>query len=494
MTVHGTRQNLDIESPMSTSASAEAGDTATFKMSRISSGRPVRFGLDGEIDLAIDMFSRKEMQKSKVYWPKAFRQLLVSILKAFLSQSKDLDELSTNAYKVGEDELAKMISELELSTSTYIKVIHRRWCSHVLYYMASYRKKLGIPNRTPRVTVSLDVDWPVDIEDKMDLSSSLVTLSLREDVRCFLWRTLDAIIPKNKFCALKYDATTDASEAKEPIVIEVTDEYLDKVKDFIDSYSEKARRDRRNENYLPADLVKIVGIGDKNAIVVVEEGFQTTGSPWKKGTIGGVMRCGDSLYGIGSGHVHKGRDKKYDDLVDSSSNTIDWIDGDPMVDVSFPKFIDKDPEKHFNLLPLKFVPSLQEAHLSLGEDVYKIGRSTGLTVGTLNSYSIDYRADNASQISVFQGHVKVDWKNDGCRFAFSQDCGSLYCVKRGCFYVPIGIHRISGENSSYGCQFWNAMNCFEVEDDGDLEFVNAPFYLINGDQAYITNAGAAMST
>ena len=105
--------------------------------------------------------------------------------------------------------------------------------------------------------------------------------------------------------------------------------------------------------------------------------------------------------------------------------------------------------------------------------MYKLGRSTGLTVVSLSPIQSSPRIPGGR----YDDHVQVLWNDDGCRFASSMDCGSLYCVKRGPMYVPIAIHRISDTNYSYGCSFWKAMEYFP-EDNDVLEtagFVNAPY-------------------
>ena len=53
-------------------------------------------------------------------------------------------------------------------------------------------------------------------------------------------------------------------------------------------------------------------------------------------------------------------------------------------------------------------------------------------------------------------------------------------MKRDQFFVPIAIHRVSGENLSFGSSFRNAFECFHDKlaqaDDVDVFFCNPPFH------------------
>lgn len=128
-------------------------------------------------------------------------------------------------------------------------------------------------------------------------------------------------------------------------------------------------------------------------------------------------------------------------------------------------------------MPMLYVAAKDTIDLKIGEPVYKIGRSTGLTVGNLGSVESTFRTNDGFR---YDDHVQVIWNRDGCRFAFSMDCGSIYCVKRGAMYVPIGIHRISDNDVSYGCSIWKAMEFFpeDTATEDKLGFVNPPYLAI----------------
>ena len=113
--------------------------------------------------------------------------------------------------------------------------------------------------------------------------------------------------------------------------------------------------------------------------------------------------------------------------------------------MAFFRFLNADRDSVFNLMPLQYIGTKDDVDLQLGEPVYKIGRSIGLTIGKLGSVEYTFRSHGSQRYG---------------RFAFSMDCGSLYCVKRGPMFVPIAIHRISDTNISYGCSIWNPMEFF----------------------------------
>jgi hypothetical protein len=120
------------------------------------------------------------------------------------------------------------------------------------------------------------MDWPSDLEDKDDLSSSMTDMSLRDDGRRFIWKMLDEIIPPERYCNMHYFGAVKSSKKTLPIVIEVTEDYLENVNDRITTVSDHLRASRC-ENLLPVDLVDIIGVSVRDAVVSCEEGFCTLG-------------------------------------------------------------------------------------------------------------------------------------------------------------------------------------------------------------------------
>lgn len=435
----------------------------------------IKFGIDAEIDKALSLYCKNELRLSKVYWPKAFRSLSTYILEFLLKKPDIWSEIRTQSYDFDGKQLQRLIDELKFPTSPYITVLQRRLIYHVLMEVSLYRRKFGLSVRLPKFC-SESMDWPCDLEDKDDLSSSMTHMSLRDDVRKFIWKILDEVIPAERYCNMHYFGAVKWSGKSLPIVIEVTVDYLEKVSDRITTVSDHLRS-LKYENLLPVDLVEVRGVPVRNAVVSNEEGFYTPGSPWKYRTVGGILKYGRKIMGITSGHVHHERIEDFDSLCNDPAECSSNRFIDSTVDVAFFTFAnEQSDDRLFNLLPMKYIGAMSDVNLQIGENVYKIGRSTGLTVGKLGSIESTFRSGGFR----YEDHVQVLWNDDSCRFAFSMDCGSIYCVKRGPMYVPIGIHRISDTLVSYGCSIWKAMECFPEEDgENDLNFVNHPFLIVD---------------
>lgn len=122
--------------------------------------------------------------------------------------------------------------------------------------------------------------------------------------------------------------------------------------------------------------------------------------------------------------------------------------------MAFFKFQDIDDNQNnlFNLLPMQYINDPDQINIRIGEDVYIIGRSTGFTVGRLGSLQSTFRSNvlevdgeivTRPNCTTYEDHIQIFWNDDSCRFTSSMDCGSVYYVKRGPKYHPIGIHRIS---------------------------------------------------
>lgn len=90
-------------------------------------------------------------------------------------------ELSTATFEVDEKQLQTLIEDLKFilffdvlnsPTSHYIKVERRRWIAHLLQEVSLFRKRFGLGARLPKMCAQT-TDWPLDLEDKDDLSSSM---------------------------------------------------------------------------------------------------------------------------------------------------------------------------------------------------------------------------------------------------------------------------------------------------------------------------------
>jgi hypothetical protein len=128
----------------------------------------------------------------------------------------------------------------------------------------------------------------------------------------------------------------------------------------------------------------------------------------------------------------------------------------------------------YNLLPMKFLTA-GAARIQVGEDVFKMGKQTGLTIGKLSSLSVSFVEMATGE--EYESVVEVEWVGDVSRFAAHGDCGSLYCVRRDSMFVPIAIHRASSHSTSFGSVFWEALDVLPEEDQAFC-FVNPPSFAI----------------
>ena len=86
-----------------------------------------------------------------------------------------------------------------------------------------------------------------------------------------------------------------------------------------------------------------------------------------------------------------------------------------------------------------------------GSEVYKIGRSTGLTKGIINSTSLDGVTVRATRNFVFDNLIMVDWQNEEKPFSAPGDSGSLTFVRENGKFFAIGILFAAASNYSYVC-------------------------------------------
>jgi hypothetical protein len=240
----------------------------TVKVEPILNLSNIKFGIDAEIEKALTLFCKDELRLSKVYWPRAFRSLSTNILESLLKKPDIWSELRTPSFDIDQEQLERLIYELKFPTSQHIKLKQRRWIVHLLREVSLFRRKFGLGVRLPNFC-GPSMDWPSDLEDKDDLSSSMTDMSLRDDVRRFIWNMLDEVIPPEKYCNMHYFGAIKSPKKSLPILIEVTEDYLENINDRITTVSEHLRA-LNCENLLPSDLVEIRGVPMRDAIVPSE--------------------------------------------------------------------------------------------------------------------------------------------------------------------------------------------------------------------------------
>lgn len=115
------------------------------------------------------------------------------------------------------------------------------------------------------------MEWPSDLEDKD-------VMSLRDDVKRFIWNILDEVIPPERYCNMHYFGAIKSQKESLPIVVEVTEDYVEKVNDRIATISDQLRASNC-EGLLPVDLVEIKGVPVR---YVIASGFVLLVLPGKK--------------------------------------------------------------------------------------------------------------------------------------------------------------------------------------------------------------------
>jgi len=229
-----------------------------------------------------------------------------------------------------------LLEELKFPTSKNIKVKQRRWIVHLLREASFFRTKFGLGSRLP-IYCFEHMDWPSDLEDKGDdLSSSLTDMSLPNDIKTIYLEMVDKVIPSKKYCIVHYFGALKSPKKRFPVMIEVTDDYLESINNRIASVSDHLRY-LNYKNLLPVDLIELKGVPMRGPIVANEEGFCTGGSRWKQGTVGGILKYGETYVGITSGLVHQKPMEEFDALC-SDLNSISMQYVDSKVDVAFFSF------------------------------------------------------------------------------------------------------------------------------------------------------------
>ena len=86
---------------------------------------------------------------------------------------------------------------------------------------------------------------------------------------------------------------------KYPINIEIQGEdKCEQLKNYIYTISKQYRS--KYEGILPCDVIEVNFREEIPEVYVKEEEFHTNGSPWRQGTLGGVLTCNNPLSGATS--------------------------------------------------------------------------------------------------------------------------------------------------------------------------------------------------
>lgn len=429
----------------------------------------IRSRFERELDAVLKEYFGNGERLSKRYWPKSIRLFLHGLINALL----DTEVLLTKLSICDQLPMRQILLELEKGTKHYFTVASRKYIWDILLKIKSLALNIKIPTHQSVMESNSYASWPTDIAGLPDLSDTVCANHLRRDVEGFLTNIIMNIV-----CDSPFKITFCGVKAEQPIIVEVTEDHVHNVRELL-----KACGDGIDE-FSPGDVVTVCALPDRDA-VVKEEGLLSSGSPWHQGTLGAIysveteegneQTISDDSHNIPRetflaastcAHVSTTTPLGFEsplerDILFRAKSTD--------VDVAFFKIVGSTnipPELIYNSHALVDM----DINTKPGEVVFKIGgAATGNTSGRLRSMSASYTAPGKQ---IYSRCVEVEWEED-VTFASSGDCGALYCVKRGGAYVPIGIHRISGDRSSFGTSFRDAIDCF-ADGTRAVSFVNAP--------------------
>lgn len=205
-----------------------------------------------ELQAAVQLYCGDDLRH--VYWPKAFRMLAIYVLETLASHPTDWNHFqsfgSGDSFVLDTSSLQKILAELRVSTSTYLKYKHRQWICHVIGTVAQSPESYGMTGYLPNFFTD-GGNWPMDVEDKNDLWGSLATKSLRSDVQRYLWNEITRTI------SVTVDTVCTVSMSDSclpPLHIEVSSQYKGALLDRFFELSE-ALEASGCENYLPRDMI-----------------------------------------------------------------------------------------------------------------------------------------------------------------------------------------------------------------------------------------------
>lgn len=414
---------------------------------------------------------------SKTYFPKAVRSFCTRLLSC-VSESETLLKI----VHCSTEQIANCINAL--NAPNYLPVAVKRMVESILRDIRLFQPNSFKVPREEQVISNDALLWPVDVGTVEDLMASVYKKDLRVDIENYVFAFLEQCVPHGPDGQI-YKFTYEPNRTLKPIVVRVLPSTLHAVTAYLVSLSKHCP----TTELKPEDCIQVDSLeeGDEVGQDIVQEGMITSGCPYRSGTIGCIMSIRPDEENAASATDDQVSTVDAIAEKDMCALTCQHVNNsllvmtnfelagdvlfkarDSKVDVALFKLVNFDADKTFNIMRYKCAD--HEFAPKIGEDVYKMGAHTGLTTGTLSHISTYFTC--ASEARRYSNVVEVEWHADDI-FAHSGDCGSLYAVKRGNFYIPIAIHVASGRNRSYGCSFLSTMECIS---DGTrvAGFVNAP--------------------
>lgn len=407
---------------------------------------------------------------SSIYWPRSMRDFLKAILTYVLEKRPDILD--------NREDVEVLQSELCKSTSTYIHVKYRRVAFQLLNAIVVLQIKPTIPFLYPSLPSGVAAgpfQWPTDITCADDLRAYFGSDSLRSDVLEYLF---DFLVQKARMRSFQISFTPSNSK---PISILCPSSQVHELQLLLIEESHQLEKIVVDE--VPFNLIEVQASDDCH-FVLKEDGFHTSGSPLLSGTLGAIFSingpAAPSILGVTCAHVTSSSWPLNVKLNVEDSNPVvfeNLVINTSELDAAIVYLKSTDDDRHISLWNILTLadPTLHDIVPVVGEEIYKIGAKTGLTIGRLAALSTSFTYDVSGrehQSKKYTNVVEVSW-GVGENFAMPGDSGALYCIRRGNIFYPIAIHRVSDGKRSFGSKYATIMDFFS-DSLPDMSFRNPP--------------------
>jgi len=413
--------------------------------------------IDSMDHAALDRVQKEYLENASVYIPRWARQVLVTVVNVAdieVTERKKLlqllqDPINPKTAHIREQERARLAQ-----------------LAHLYFCTPGRRFDFSSPRQEPSA-----IGWP-KIAAHEDVFANPIRRSLRKDVLDYLKTVLLRDIDQYEI----HVPPKSEGEAKVSVAVS-TEQAAVRVRDRLD---ETARQD----GFLAPGMVIGVHVDARVAIIPVAQGpLITSGSPMEAGTLGGVCSIlkDGSTFICGVTARHNLGSLAYDVQQDRLSS----IDSDAMGDVALVN-LDTDefqPYTTANLVHFISDENFLQLHLAplcTGEPVYKIGISTGLTIGTLESENMAEKKVNGNSYARLATVKGLS--------SFTGDCGALYCVMRTVTpaqagtrcavqgFYPFAVHVNSSmeedDTLAHGLLLWDRFDSLAAD---NIDFINSTF-------------------
>lgn len=232
--------------------------------------------LEIDIDACLIRYFKDTSQLSTLYWPRAVRTFLSTLLLQCKRINAVLEKLQLDVSKVDE-----LIAQLELPTLTSIHVEDRKTLGDLLRWLKLHGSSIPATNTSADIYTE-NPCWPNDIASYLDLNTSVSAVKIRRDVTNFLHFIMRNVTHESIGYEIKYVIPViEPDESVEkffPIRIFTDDE--DSALRARDMFSTESELLRNNvKNLLPSDLVRVEVTSQALSAGIKVEMYLASGCP-----------------------------------------------------------------------------------------------------------------------------------------------------------------------------------------------------------------------